>query len=209
MYVARLYLRGSAPSCRAVTRWYTFLKTHELTPICPLPRKNYAVVVVGSCNMDQIAYIPRFPGAGETIHGSKYLVSDTICHTFPGYSFSHTAQHDAIGSTAVHNFCTMPGWKVDSRRGNAVPALQFWAVGNCRNDLALHIQCSMDGSILNILTTQKTSAFSFLYFTFLNWLAPARVWRQRRQSVCHGRKAWREGGFSWQHIFFVFRKKEF
>jgi len=31
------------------------------------------LVVVGSCNMDQIAYIPRFPGAGETIHGSKYL----------------------------------------------------------------------------------------------------------------------------------------
>jgi len=42
-------------------------------PVAPPASTGPELVVVGSCNMDQIAYIPRFPGAGETIHGSKYL----------------------------------------------------------------------------------------------------------------------------------------
>ncbi|XP_039270600.2 ribokinase-like [Styela clava] len=32
------------------------------------------VVVVGSCNIDQIAYAPRLPSVGETVHGTKYEV---------------------------------------------------------------------------------------------------------------------------------------
>lgn len=51
-----------------------YIVLHQLTRL-PHSLSFYSVVVVGSCNMDQIAYIPRFPGAGETIHGSKYLVS--------------------------------------------------------------------------------------------------------------------------------------
>jgi len=31
------------------------------------------VVVVGSCNMDLIAYAPRLPKVGETIHGNKFV----------------------------------------------------------------------------------------------------------------------------------------
>jgi len=31
-----------------------------------------SVVVVGSCNTDLVAYVPRFPGAGETIDGHKF-----------------------------------------------------------------------------------------------------------------------------------------
>ena len=30
------------------------------------------VVVVGSCNYDQIVYVPHFPGAGATIYGTAY-----------------------------------------------------------------------------------------------------------------------------------------
>eukprot|EP00039_Didymoeca_costata_P019772 m.338872 g.338872 ORF g.338872 m.338872 type:complete len:348 (+) comp18576_c0_seq1:121-1164(+) len=30
------------------------------------------VVVVGSCNVDLISYVPRFPGAGETLHGHRF-----------------------------------------------------------------------------------------------------------------------------------------
>ena len=35
---------------------------------------DYAdVVVVGSCNVDLISYVPRLPAPGETIHGTDFL----------------------------------------------------------------------------------------------------------------------------------------
>lgn len=31
------------------------------------------IFVVGSSNMDLLAYVPRFPAKGETLHGSKFV----------------------------------------------------------------------------------------------------------------------------------------
>ncbi|XP_065058167.1 ribokinase-like [Rhopilema esculentum] len=36
--------------------------------------ENYDVVVVGSCNVDLISYVPRFPRAGETLTGHKFAI---------------------------------------------------------------------------------------------------------------------------------------
>lgn len=36
--------------------------------------KHYDVVVIGSCNVDLISYVHRFPKAGETICGSKFAM---------------------------------------------------------------------------------------------------------------------------------------
>ena len=32
-----------------------------------------AVVVIGASVMDMIAYVPRFPATGETLHGSSFV----------------------------------------------------------------------------------------------------------------------------------------
>lgn len=36
--------------------------------------KNHSVVVVGSCNVDLISYVSRFPKAGETLCGTKFAM---------------------------------------------------------------------------------------------------------------------------------------
>jgi ribokinase len=34
---------------------------------------NGRVTVVGSCNFDQVVYVPKLPIPGQTVHGTKYV----------------------------------------------------------------------------------------------------------------------------------------
>lgn len=45
------------------------------------------VVVIGASVMDMIAYVPRFPATGETLHGSSFATG------FGGKGTKHATMH--------------------------------------------------------------------------------------------------------------------
>ncbi|CAH1263239.1 RBKS [Branchiostoma lanceolatum] len=73
----------------------------------------FDVVVVGSCNMDLISYVPRLPKPGETIHGHKFSLgfggkgaNQCVMAARLGAATAMVAKvgDDVFGSNFVQNF---------------------------------------------------------------------------------------------------------
>lgn len=71
---ARIHLQHTTRGAKPQKDWDCVARVDTLSSPSSLPIMGVDVVVVGACNTDLTAYVPRLPVVGETLHGTKFQI---------------------------------------------------------------------------------------------------------------------------------------